>query len=40
MFESIGYLVVKLKRIQIGHLKLDDLASGTYESFKKEELYD
>ncbi len=40
MFESVGYLVVKLKRIQIGHLKLGDLASGTYESFEKEELYD
>ncbi len=40
MFEAVGYLVLKLKRIQIGNLKLNDLPYGEYQEFRKEELYD
>ncbi|PKK97071.1 MAG: 16S rRNA pseudouridine(516) synthase [Tenericutes bacterium HGW-Tenericutes-3] len=40
MFESVGYLVVKLRRTHIGHLYLGDLPEGAYKEFKKEELYD
>ncbi|MBN2300622.1 MAG: rRNA pseudouridine synthase [Acholeplasmataceae bacterium] len=40
MFEAVGYLVVKLKRIQIGQLKIGNLKQGTYKEFEKEELYD
>lgn len=40
MFQAVGYLVTHLKRIQIGHLKLGDLAEGSYREFDKEELYD
>jgi len=40
MFESVGYLVVKLKRIQIGNFFLGDLPVGEYKEFRKEEIYD
>lgn len=40
MFEAVGFLVLKLKRIQIGNLKLNDLPIGQYHEFRKEELYD
>ncbi|MCF7930416.1 MAG: rRNA pseudouridine synthase [Acholeplasmataceae bacterium] len=40
MFEAVGFLVLKLKRIQIGKLKLNELPSGEYVEFRKEELYD
>ncbi|MBU1093310.1 MAG: rRNA pseudouridine synthase [Firmicutes bacterium] len=40
MFEAIGYLVLKLKRIQIGQLKLNDLPYEAYFEFRKENLYD
>lgn len=40
MFEAVGFLVLKLKRIQIGKLKLNELPSGKYIEFRKEELYD
>jgi len=40
MFEAVGYLVLKLKRIKIGHLLLGELSSGEYEEFRKEEIYD
>lgn len=40
MFETVGFLVLKLKRIQIGKLKLNDLPYGEYHEFRKEELYD
>lgn len=40
MFQTTGHLVLKLKRIQIGNLKLGDLPVGCYEPFEKEEIYD
>ena len=40
MFKAVGYDVINLKRIAIGALTLGDLKPGTYQSFKKEELYD
>jgi len=40
MFESVGYLVVKLKRIKIGKFLLGDLPVGAYREFRKEEIYD
>lgn len=38
MFQSLGYDVIKLKRIQIGNLNLRDLTEGHYYPFRKEEL--
>ncbi|MDD3068014.1 MAG: pseudouridine synthase [Acholeplasmataceae bacterium] len=38
MFEALGYHVIKLKRIKIGHLTLRDLKPGEYYQFGKEEL--
>jgi len=40
MFEATGHLVLKLKRIRIGNLELGDLTIGSYEPFRKEEIYD
>lgn len=40
MFKAVGYVVINLKRIQIGALKLGNLAPGDYIEFNKENLYD
>ena len=37
MCEYFGYRVVKLKRIRIMNIKLDNLKSGTYRNITKEE---
>lgn len=38
MFESTGYLVLNLRRISIGKLKIDNLATGKYKELTKEEI--
>ncbi len=38
MFGSVGHLVEKLKRVQIGFLKLDDLPMGEYRSLTPREV--
>jgi 16S rRNA pseudouridine516 synthase len=40
MFKAVGYEVIQLKRIRIGHLSLGDLKPGEYIEFSKEQLYD
>ena len=38
MFDSIGYSVVKLKRISIGHIKDDRIAVGAYRLLDEDEI--
>lgn len=38
MFKAIGYEVIKLKRIQIGKLKLGDLTPGEYREVKVDDI--
>lgn len=38
MFESIGYIVLNLKRISIGKLEMDGLPTGKYKELSKEEI--
>lgn len=39
MFLSIGYEVIKLKRIKIGHLDLSDLRIGEYKEFNRNDIF-
>lgn len=38
MFDAIGYEVIKLKRIRIGNIKLDDLKPGEYRNLTQHEV--
>jgi 23S rRNA pseudouridine2605 synthase len=38
MFDSIGHSVTKLRRIRIGHLTADGLATGQYRELKESEV--
>lgn len=39
MFESVGYEVLNLKRIQIGHLKLINLSQGEYQEIDRNDIF-
>lgn len=38
LFQSLGYTVLKLTRIKIGHLSIDNLQSGEYRKLKIKEV--
>lgn len=38
MFDALGYKVVKLKRIRIGNIKLENLKPGEYRNLTREEV--
>ncbi len=38
MLEAVGHPVKKLRRIRIGHLKIEDLKTGKYRELSKQEL--
>lgn len=40
MFSALGYQVIQLKRIKIGHLQLSNLSEGEYIEIEKEDIYD
>ncbi|NLK12899.1 MAG: rRNA pseudouridine synthase [Candidatus Phytoplasma sp.] len=39
MFSSVGYEVIKLKRIKIGHLDLSNLSVGEYKEFNRNDIF-
>ena len=39
MFEAVGHPVMKLRRLKLGPLTIDGLASGTYRSLHPDEVY-